>query len=140
MISGTVPQLDGAKMKVLSVRQPWAWAIIYGGKDIENRTWATRYRGPLLIHAAASMRPAEYGDFAEFIAERKLGLMPQLSDLQYGGIIGQVDLVDCVEKSRSPWFGGDYGFVLKNPRPLPFVPFKGQVMLFNVEYPALAAN
>ena len=38
-------------MKTLSVRQPWAWLIVYGGKDIENRSWRTPYRGPLLIHA-----------------------------------------------------------------------------------------
>lgn len=40
-------------MKVLSVRQPWAWAITHGRKDIENRTWGTGYRGPLAIHAGA---------------------------------------------------------------------------------------
>lgn len=38
-------------MKALSVKQPWAWAIIHAGKDIEKRTWRTDYRGPLLIHA-----------------------------------------------------------------------------------------
>ncbi|MFB4265356.1 ASCH domain-containing protein [Nonomuraea sp. GTA35] len=40
-------------MKTLSVRQPWAWAIAHGGKTIENRTWSTGYRGPLMIHAGA---------------------------------------------------------------------------------------
>jgi ASCH domain len=39
-------------MKALSVRQPWAWLIIAGHKDVENRSWTTTYRGPLLIHAA----------------------------------------------------------------------------------------
>ncbi len=38
-------------MKALSVRQPFAWAIVHGGKDVENRSWATSYRGPVLIHA-----------------------------------------------------------------------------------------
>ncbi|HHY88739.1 MAG TPA: ASCH domain-containing protein, partial [Chloroflexi bacterium] len=38
-------------MKALSVRQPWAWLIAQGYKTVENRTWATNYRGPLLIHA-----------------------------------------------------------------------------------------
>ena len=38
-------------MKVLSVRQPWAWAIIHGGKDVENRNWDTKFRGRLAIHA-----------------------------------------------------------------------------------------
>ena len=43
-------------MKCLSILQPWAWAIIHGGKDVENRTWRTAYRGPLLIHASLSRR------------------------------------------------------------------------------------
>jgi hypothetical protein len=38
-------------VKALTIRQPWAWATIYGGKDVENRRWRTAYRGPLLIHA-----------------------------------------------------------------------------------------
>ena len=44
-----------AGMKVIAVRQPWAWLIIHANKDIENRTWATRYRGKLLIQASVSM-------------------------------------------------------------------------------------
>ena len=39
---------------VLSVRQPWAWALLYGGKMVENRTWARRYRGRIWIHASSS--------------------------------------------------------------------------------------
>ena len=38
-------------MKALSIRQPWAHRILREGKDIENRDWPTRYRGPVLIHA-----------------------------------------------------------------------------------------
>lgn len=40
-------------MKALTVRQPWAWAIVHGGKDVETRTQAWAYRGPLAIHAGA---------------------------------------------------------------------------------------
>lgn len=43
------PQL----VRALTVRQPWAWAITCGAKTVENRTWSTRYRGPLVIHAGA---------------------------------------------------------------------------------------
>jgi len=39
-------------MQVLSVRQPWAWAIARGHKEVENRTWDTPYRGQLAIHAS----------------------------------------------------------------------------------------
>jgi ASCH domain len=45
---------------VLTVRQPWAWAIIHGGKDVENRSWRTKYRGPLLIHAGSAFEPDGY--------------------------------------------------------------------------------
>jgi hypothetical protein len=38
-------------MKILSVRQPWASLIVNGFKDVENRTWPTRYRGRILVHA-----------------------------------------------------------------------------------------
>lgn len=40
-------------MRILTVRQPWAWAIVHGGKDVENRTRniAGAYRGPVAIHA-----------------------------------------------------------------------------------------
>lgn len=122
-------------MKAITVRHPHAHAIIHLGKDIENRSWPTKYRGPLLIHAASSMSAAEYGDFAEFLcAEIKEAHMPSPSELRatLGGIIGVVDLVDCVQHSKSPWFVGDYGFVLSNPRPLPFVKVKGRLNLFDV--------
>ncbi|MCW5318373.1 ASCH domain-containing protein, partial [Nostoc sp. KVJ3] len=39
-------------MKALSVRQPWAWAIIYALKNVETRGWPIHYRGDILIHAA----------------------------------------------------------------------------------------
>ena len=47
-------------MRVLTVRQPWAWAIVHGGKDIENRTRnvAGAYRGPVAIHAGLAFDPA----------------------------------------------------------------------------------
>ena len=49
-----------AQMRVLTVRQPWAWAIIHGGKDVENRTrnLAGAYRGPVAIHVAGKYAEA----------------------------------------------------------------------------------
>src|SRR5258708_3188969 len=40
-----------ATIRALTVKQPWAAAIASGHKNVENRTWHTRYRGPLAIHA-----------------------------------------------------------------------------------------
>ncbi len=42
-------------MKALSIKQPWAHYIASGQKTIETRTWETKYRGPLLICAGASL-------------------------------------------------------------------------------------
>jgi hypothetical protein len=50
-LAGTTAANAAANAKGLTVRQPWAAAIAHFGKNVENRTWSTRYRGPLLIHA-----------------------------------------------------------------------------------------
>lgn len=100
-------------MKVLSVRQPWAWAIFHGGKDIENRTWSTHYRGPLAIHASSVRTPQKY--WVEL--QDKKCRVPDKDELPTSVILGVVDLVDVVEKSRSRWhMDGYYGFVFRNPR------------------------
>lgn len=128
-------------MRTLSIRQPWAWAIITLGKDIENRDWSTGYRGPLLIHASKGMTRDEYEDFlhtAHMVSRSRPfpsgTTLPPMKELQRGGIVGRVDMVDCVSASDSPWFFGHYGFVLKNATPLPFVPYKGQLGFFDVDY------
>ena len=53
-------------MKAISVRQPWAWAIISALKDIENRGWPIHYRGDILIHAAKTCTKKEYQLAKEF--------------------------------------------------------------------------
>ena len=55
-------------MKAITVRQPWAWLLIQGTKDIENRDWPTNVRGQVAIHAAKGMTRFEYEDAWEFVA------------------------------------------------------------------------
>lgn len=123
-------------MRALSVRQPWAWLIVHGGKDIENRSWHTKFRGRFLVHAAGGMALAEYQHVYQFCLES--GALqppfdfPAFADLKRGGIIGSVDLVDSVDASDSPWFMGPKGFVLSDPQPLPFRPMKGMLGFFEV--------
>jgi hypothetical protein len=122
-------------MLALSIRQPWAWMILNAGKDIENRTWPTRLRGRILIHAAKGCTKGEFEDACDFAAdycEFEARLPESLADVQRGGIVGSVEIVDCVSRSSSPWFVGDFGFVLRDPRPLPFTPWKGQLGFFDV--------
>lgn len=122
--------------KAISIRQPWAWAIINAGKDIENRNWATKFRGPVCLHAAQNCTRREYFDALEFIRPRCRGnriCAPGRSILKggSGGIIGVAEIVDCVEASTSPWFMGRYGFVLRNVRPIDFIPVKGALSFFD---------
>lgn len=126
-------------MLAISVRQPWAWAIVYAGKPIENRTWRTSHRGRLLIHAAKGMSQEEYDDFRDFyemviVASNPLVAPPLLAfdKLARGGIVGCGTLTDCVRQHPSPWFSGPYGFVLADVEPVPFRPYRGRLQLFDV--------
>ena len=122
-------------MKALSIRQPWTWCILRG-KPVENRNWWTSYRGPLGIHAAKGMTRDEYEECRDFAAG--LGLtVPPMPDLPRGGIVGRANLVDCVTSHASPWFFGRYGLVLADVKPLPFIPLKGALGLFDVPESAL---
>jgi hypothetical protein len=116
----------------LSVRQPWAWLIVNGHKDVENRDWRAGRRGTLLIHASKGLTRREYCEAAAFAAERGVAV-PAMEELERGGIVGVVDLSDVVSASRSVWFVGPYGFVMKNPRTLPFVPCRGTLGFFRAE-------
>jgi hypothetical protein len=116
-----------ARLRALSIRQPWAWLIVNSAKDIENRSWRTRLRGALLIHASSSL-----DGYAERVkqVERKHGISVP-SELETGGIVGVVDVIDCVETHKSKWFEkGNFGWVLANPRRLKFRRCKGAVGLF----------
>ncbi|REF00241.1 ASCH domain-containing protein [Thermomonospora umbrina] len=84
-------------MKALTIRQPWAWAIVHGGKTIENRTWQTFYRGPLAIHAGTGVGNRwEFESALESVAGR-CGLPPQavahLSRVR-GSVIAIAELAD----------------------------------------------
>jgi hypothetical protein len=72
-------------MKALSVKQPWAMALVDGAKTIEVRTWSTRHRGPLVICASASPKNWFMRDEATH----------DLFQLPAGCVLGVVDLVDC---------------------------------------------
>lgn len=122
--------------KALSIRQPWAWLIVNGHKDIENRSWATRFRGPVLIHAAKGMTRQEYEDAADF-AYFGCGVhqMPTFEQMQRGGIVGMATVVDCVpaERRTSRWhMEGCNGFALRGAQPLPFTSMAGRLGFFDV--------
>ncbi len=117
-------------MKALSVRQPWAWLIVNGHKDIENRSWQTSYRGPLLIHAGLKV---DREDIAWLRKQAKESGVDLPDVFPTGGIVGVVTLVDCVTEHPSEWFDGPVGWVLADPAEIEFVPITGRLGLFEVD-------
>lgn len=100
-------------IKVLSVRPEWSWAIFYAGKIVENRSWATRHRGRLLIHA--SLRP----DRAARPFMAALGIEVPAA-VPRGVVLGSVVLVDVVDDADSPWAElGQKHWLLEDPQPWP---------------------
>jgi hypothetical protein len=125
-------QLENAKgkrpMKVLSIRQPWAWLIVQGIKDIENRTWRTKFRGQFLVHASLKFDKEGY----RAIQRKHFVYMPQPHEFDRGCVVGYSMLVDCVEEHKSPWMGDAFGFVLTESHPLLTpIPLKGKLGFFD---------
>lgn len=117
----------------LSVRQPWASLIIWGLKTVEIRTWSTKYRGPLFIHAAKRADDAGMRRF-------------YLDEPPCGCLIGMVDLVGVDKVTPTAWkelagshlqiepfVRGLYAWHLENARPLPVpIPYRGDRGLFDI--------
>lgn len=115
----------------ISIRQPWAWLIVNGHKDIENRNWRTAFRGQVFIHASATMTREDYFACTLFISQMRTSWrLPAADQLERGGIVGQARITDCVAESDSPWFTGEYGLVIAEARPLPFRACKGMLKFF----------
>jgi hypothetical protein len=109
-------------MKALSVRMPWAWAIL-NGKPVENRDWPEGYaprvwleqelyrRGSIrvLLHAGKGCTKREYEDAVDFIQTISELVVPPLADLHRGAIVGAMTITSWVDKHDSPWFVGRGG-------------------------------
>lgn len=138
-------------MKALSVRQPWASAIMHGGKRIENRAkWKNcHYRGPIYIHAAKTWVGRYVDEALTWMRERNL--WPERNTFQYyeyGAIIGRADIVDVIfpggaasysptkmgshRLAEDPWYMGGFALVLDNVHPVVTTPCKGMLGLFEV--------
>lgn len=124
-------------MKALSILQPWAWLIVNGYKDAENRSWRTHFRGRFIVHAGKRWGSEQREDCAR--VRQQFPHIDLPSAFERGGIVGAATLVDCVDRSDSPWFVGDYGFLLANQACCPFVPWRGQLGWFEVPRSALAS-
>jgi hypothetical protein len=120
----------------LSVRQPWAWAIFFAGKDIENRSgFALKHMNfedvdRIAIHASKQMTRSDYQAADLFM--RSIGIVcPQPWQLLRGGVIGSVAVKGIANLSASRWFFGPKGIRLADPEPCDFIPCTGALGLFN---------
>lgn len=132
-------------MKTISYHQPYAWMLANGYLDIDDRTWGTKHRGDLAIHASKRFSP-HYYDFVK----NGLGIdIPAPEDLEYGGIVAIVNLTHCLSpgeptnvRPERRAHGGShcFGWVVDNVRPVDFIPYRGQQGLFEVDVAQLIAE
>jgi hypothetical protein len=120
-------------IRALTIRQPWAELILRGRKPYELRSWKTKYRGPLAIHAAAKIDADE---------ARELGLNPE--KLTSSAFVGFVVLADVRPYTREDarllkekragfgWFPGNFSWVPRKPRCIPPIYAKGRLGLYKV--------
>lgn len=119
----TIPE-----MKCLSIRQPWAFLVCVGAKKIENRTWDTKHRGLIAIHAGGYHKAVE-----SYVAnDTTKQIDPTL--FSYGAIIGVVNLFDVVPYgqlgSDDEWAEGPYCLRFRDAQLFETpIPHKGRVNL-----------
>lgn len=140
-------------MKALSLTQPWASLVVEGHKAYETRSWPTKYRGSLAIHAskgfprsAKLLLGTEESDGDDFIC---MALNRPAEEMHLGRILGTVDLVDCqetwdvlgsetifisqAEHAFGDWAEGRYAWKLENPVKFQYsIPAKGSLGLWTI--------
>lgn len=82
-------------MRALTLHQPWASLIAVGAKTIETRSWSTKYRGPIAIHAAKTEAPSR-----TFAAQ--MMAIPALdghawNEMPFGAVVAIAELVDVLQ-------------------------------------------
>ncbi len=149
-------------MKALSLLQPWATLVATGSKRIETRSWKTKYRGPIAIHASKGFLKGGRSGLVELCSHEpfKSALTNQANDLlsnglhpsevykimPFGYVIATCFLVDCflitdenIPVSPELEFGdfapGRYGWSLQGVEMLKKpIPFKGKLGLWNWDW------
>lgn len=132
--------------KALSFKQPFAWLITNGYLMVDDRTWGTTYRGPILIHASKGL----YDVYYDYLRANTDIPLPPKEELTYGGVVGIANLVLCSRPNALPertsrlhraQFQGmnsqHYGFLFEQARPVAFIPCSGKLGIFEVSIDAL---
>ncbi|WP_051901486.1 hypothetical protein [Methylotenera sp. L2L1] len=134
------------RYKALSFKQPFAWLIANGYLMVDDRTWGTPYRGPILIHASKGL----YDIYYDYLKANTDIPLPAKEKLAFGGVVGIADLILCSRPGELPeatsrqhraQFQGvsskHYGLLFEQPRPLPLMPCSGKLGIFEIDIDAL---
>jgi len=148
MFLGTQLVLPKGLTKALSLKQPFAWLIANGYLLVDDRTWGTQYRGPVLIHASKGL----YKEYYDYLKSNTNIPLPAKDKLEYGGVVGIANLVLCCRPSELPeglsqeqraHYGGvhqnSFGFLFEQAMPLALRPCRGKLGMFDIDVDALLA-
>lgn len=136
-------------IKAITLYQPWAEAIMMGLKHYETRSWGTKYRGRLVIHAAAGPPMEDAMWHLQDLCAQHGCEIPVGYQLRRGEVLGVVDLVDCVqmtpeliakqgptERALGDWQVGRWAWKVKNPREVnERTPWKGMQRIWTYTGP-----
>lgn len=139
-------QLPKGMTKALSFKQPFAWLIANGYLLVDDRTWGTEYTGPILIHASKGL----YEEYYDYLLDQTDLPLPAKDKMLYGGVVGMANLVGCYQPKRLPQGLSPaqqssfdhvptnmYGFLFEQAQPLPLMPCRGQLKIFELDFDAL---
>ena len=128
--------------KALSIKQPWMWLILNHFKDIELRTWNTKFRGYFALHASKTFDSWGYNYVSA------IQTMPLKNLFERGKILGIACLYDVIEfeeynkfyeyrarhlNNPSLFVGNQKGFVLQDIKSIPPIEMKGKPNFFNID-------
>lgn len=127
-------------MKVITIKQPWATLIAKGYKEYEFRTWKTKYRGEILIHAGKGIDKKAMARFENLKLEYLIGC-----------IIAKAQITDCIPVdddfrkkvlpknpnvykglNKTEWKG--YGFKIENVEEIETIEINGKLSLWEYDY------
>lgn len=129
-------------MKVITIKQPFATLIAEGLKRYEFRTWKTKYRGEILIHAGKSIDKKAMKNFERLglsyptgciIAKAMITDCVLVDDLLRKNLSKENELVYSGVIKHPEWEG--YGFLLENVEKIPPISVNGKLGLWNYTYP-----
>lgn len=146
MVDRMALQLPSGRVKALSFKQPFAWLIANGYLLVDDRTWASDYQGPILIHASKGL----YEEYYDYLVDHTDLPLPSKDKMAFGGVVGVANLIGCFKPNQLPQGltheqrssydslpPNVYGFLFDQAQPLSLMPCRGKLKVFEIDFDAL---